>query len=45
MIELYLSLRCTERFSTAATIRLQASVGTTVLLVALRLLLRLARVH
>jgi hypothetical protein len=45
MVELHLSLRCSDWFSSATTIRLQASVATTVLLVAVRLLLRLVQVH
>jgi hypothetical protein len=45
MVELHLSLRCSDWFSTAATIKLQAGVATTVLVVALRLLLRLGQIH
>lgn len=45
MVELHLSLRCSDWFSTAATIKLQAGVATTVLLVAVRLLLRHVQVQ
>lgn len=45
MVELHLSLRCSKSFVTTATIKVQAGVATTVLLVAVRLLLGLVEVH
>ena len=45
MVELHFSLRCSEYFSAAATVKLQASIVTTMLVVAARMLLRLVEVH